>query len=275
MKHVHSEDKYEWRNINVFTRSLTATNQTIILIFDPPLSIWPHMPDPMFSPDLAQLSDPFWVYRGLLEEVVHLQDTAVWALRDQVRGIEKERQPVGKPQPDYARLHDIARHSIHVNETLEATLQTIGQIIYHHKAMREDTKIDQSVVQSVHARLQFFEGFINNLRCRSVSNKERLTNEIQLSFHTIAQYDAAMSVEIGRAAQSDNAAMKTIAFVTLAFLPPTFVSAIFSMSFFSYEDSGEWVVSEKFWIYWVCAVPTTVITTLLWYFWHKHYVKRV
>lgn len=65
--------------------------------------------------------------------------------------------------------------------------------------------------------------------------------------------------------------MKTIAFVTLAFLPPTFICALFSMSFFNYSDSGDWAVSNKFWVYWAFAVPATLTAFVLWYLWHKRF----
>jgi Mg2+ and Co2+ transporter CorA len=76
-------------------------------------------------------------------------------------------------------------------------------------------------------------------------------------------------VEIGRAAQIDSSAMKTISFVTLAFLPPTFISSIFSMSFFQCGEDNGWGMSNKFWLYWVFAIPTTIATVVIWQYWHK------
>jgi Mg2+ and Co2+ transporter CorA len=83
----------------------------------------------------------------------------------------------------------------------------------------------------------------------------------------VAQHDSSITLEIGRATQLDSATMKTIAFVTLTFLPPTFICAIFSMSFFNYGPDTGWNMSSNFWIYWVFAIPTTVITTVLWTYW--------
>ncbi|CAN9403265.1 unnamed protein product [Alternaria alternata] len=66
---------------------------------------------------------------------------------------------------------------------------------------------------------------------RSQSNKERLQNEIALAYNMIAQRDSQVMTGLGEAARRDSGAMRTIAVVTMAFLPPTFLSAIFSMSF--------------------------------------------
>ena len=116
---------------------------------------------------------------------------------------------------------------------------------------------------------------IRNLGHRAVSNRERLQNEIQLAFNTVAQYDAGITVDIGRAAQTDSAAMKTIGYITMTFLPATFISALFSMSFFDFDaEANIWSMSSKFWVYWACAIPTTLVTFVLWHFWHKIFPLR-
>lgn len=95
--------------------------------------------------------------------------------------------------------------------------------------------------QQTRKRLYFYLHMMKSLKSRAQANKERLLNEITLvgssiyaplitwlslakAFNTVAQYDSRISVQIGQAAQSDSAAMKTIAFLTLAFLPATFIS---------------------------------------------------
>ena len=103
-------------------------------------------------------------------------------------------------------------------------------------------------------------------------------------FNVVVQRDSKETVEISRlsaitsnAARIDSASMKTIAVVTLAFLPATFVcvsayiqgyqmatvtltmlQTIFSMSFFTLNVNDQtghkhWLISEKFWIY--CEPP--------------------
>jgi hypothetical protein len=86
--------------------------------------------------------------------------------------------------------------------------------------------------------------------------------------------------------------MKAIAVVTMTFLPATFVlvsyltlmhveapyltnlssQSIFSTSFFHSEPSAggmkeSFVVSDKFWMYWVFAAPLSVVALGLWIFW--------
>ncbi|KAF2264434.1 hypothetical protein CC78DRAFT_544193 [Lojkania enalia] len=85
-------------------------------------------------------------------------------------------------------------------------------------------------------------------------------------------------------ARRDSASMKTIAIVTLVFLPGTFVAAIFSMSMFQWlpdnEDSSSSndakqsgddfkILSDWFWLYWAVTVPLTLIILVVWYIWYK------
>ena len=104
----------------------------------------------------------------------------------------------------------------------------------------------------------------------------------------IAQRDSQVMTGLGEAAKVDSGAMRTIAVVTMAFLPPTFLSAslprylprnanakqaIFSMSIFNYTPShgtepSRWSVLGKFWIYWVLAIPLTCLIMVTW-FWRQ------
>lgn len=270
MKEVKSKLSYEWHKINVFTQWFSDPQQMVAVVFDAPGSLVERMPHPLLD-NPAQ--DPFWIHTRILEEVIRLQDIAVWSVRGHVRAAEEGR-PRGKPSPDYSHMHDLARHAIHILETLDLAIKTTGTIIRQSTALLGETLVTEqckrSDSQNVYERLLFFEHMLESLRCRAISNKERLQNEIQLCFNTVAEYDAAISLEIGRATRSDSEAMKTIAFLTLAFLPATFISALFSMSFFDYDaGSGSWSVSNKLWVYWAIAIPITAFTIGSWYFWQR------
>jgi hypothetical protein len=251
-----------------------------VLVFDPRPAIKERLPDPRLNISVASdFSYPYWVHTLFVEEVVRLQDEAVWAIRTLVRNIEVHRTKSTAPNPDYPRLHDIARHAIHVSETLDLAVKTVRCIIAQHNQFVAERGPSggslETTKRKFHERMNFYLHMLSSLQSRSTSNKERLVNEIQLAFNIVGQYDTRISLEIGRAAQVDSAAMKTIAFLTLTFFPATFVSAIFSMSFFNYNpDTDQWFVSKKFWLYWIVAIPVTCITALLWSFWHKFFPPK-
>lgn len=270
VKMAQSSVDYRWLKIDVLTRWLAFTKQTTILLFDIQEAILEQLLESIDNTDTSYLDDPFWIYAALLQAVVCLQDAAVWAVRDQVRAVERDRSPTDQPQPAYRRLHDMARHAIHSTETLDVTKETVGHILAHYKDfLRTDLGRSAGGAAGLHACLQYSETVLGSLRHRSIANEKRLQNEIQLAFNTVAQYDAGISREIGRATQVDSRSMRTIAVVTLVFLPPTFISALFGMSFFDYAAGGDWLMSDKFWVYWVCAIPITLLVVGIWHCWDQ------
>lgn len=278
-KVITSTDDYRWSKFNIFTRWTSEKNQTGILIFDneshPFINVFP---------EEHLLIDPFWVYFHILESVSDLEDRAVWSIRNLIRPIETGQEQIlqknERPKPNYRRLHDIARHSIHVNETLDVALQTIERILENHRTHMSPTTIspglstpflpsreESNALQEIQARLSFSHSYLSSLRHRSIANEKRLQNEIQLTFQTVARHDALVMMD-------DSAALKTLAFVTFTFLPPTFICAMFSMSFFNYDQNLGWRVSGKFWIYWVLTVPTTILSAALWFYWQRNPPSR-
>jgi len=84
--------KYTWYKFNVFSRWDFSTKQTKILVFNPHKDIKADILSRIFN-DLpnAPIDDPFKVHVCFLEYHVHLQNDAVWAIRDLVRDTEKKR----------------------------------------------------------------------------------------------------------------------------------------------------------------------------------------
>ena len=85
-------------------------------------------------------------------------------------------------------------------------------------------------------------------------------------FNLIAQQEAKVAIAVAEdsrtlafAGKEDSTAMKTPAGVTVAFLPGTFVAAVFAMPLFDWNASGGGtVVSNRFWIYGAPTVPLTL-----------------
>ena len=71
---------------------------------------------------------------------------------------------------------------------------------------------------------------------------------------------AKASKELAEAARKDSSSMKTVAVLTMAFLPATFLAALFSVPSLGWDEHKP----EKFTIYWVCVIPVTIVTFALW-----------
>jgi hypothetical protein len=81
------------------------------------------------------------------------------------------------------------------------------------------------------------------------------------------------AVLYNRISKQDTDSMKTIAVVTLVFLPATFVSAIFSTGIFNFHPTespnNPRTVSEYGWVYLLACVLSTVVTLISWSCWYR------
>ena len=56
--------------------------------------------------------------------------------------------------------------------------------------------------------------------------------------------------------------MKTIAIMTMVFLPGTFFAALFALPMLQWGQTD--VITGRFWIYWACTLPATALVLLGW-----------
>jgi hypothetical protein len=57
--------------------------------------------------------------------------------------------------------------------------------------------------------------------------------------------------------------MKTIAIMTMIFLPPTFFATLFAMPLLKWDDPE--VMQPRFGTYWAFSIPTTTLVLLVWH----------
>ncbi|KAF2823660.1 hypothetical protein CC86DRAFT_408690 [Ophiobolus disseminans] len=227
---------YSWRKMTFWTRwnlkqcsilCIGADRSFRDLLQETLSRIWTLLPH----------SQPYALHVPIVETIVTMQDLSVWSVRDFVRSVEQKRSYTASRPHDFLSLHEASRHAIHSMETLGVTVDTISALQQHASRLPNETDqhsrstTDLSQIQD---QLAFQVRILQNMLRRSQSNKERLQNEIALAYSMIAQRDSQTMTALGEAAKRDSEAMRTIAVVTMAFLPPTFLSASFSTSFFNY-----------------------------------------
>ncbi|KAI0967701.1 hypothetical protein F4678DRAFT_240987 [Xylaria arbuscula] len=108
--------------------------------------------------------------------------------------------------------------------------------------------------------------------------ERKATILVQGIFNLIAQQDQNTSIGIARdsrilAAESkrDSTSMKTLAVVTMAFLPGAFVAAILAIPVFHWDATDPSnIMDHRFWIYWSITIPLTLGTFLAWFVWIKY-----
>ncbi|KAF1828509.1 hypothetical protein BDW02DRAFT_226889 [Decorospora gaudefroyi] len=93
--------------------------------------------------------------------------------------------------------------------------------------------------------------------------QERGRTQQSVIFNLLARDDARTSKDIAQQAQKDSYSMKTIAIMTMMFLPPTFFATLFSLPLLKWDSPK--VMHRNFGIYWAFTLPTTLLVLLVWH----------
>lgn len=95
------------------------------------------------------------------------------------------------------------------------------------------------------------------------------------------QRDAQLNLQIAESSYNmavasfqDAASMKSLAILTMVFLPGTAVASFFSMSMFDWDaGSGGQLASKWLWVFFAVAVPLTAVVLGTWYVWGSQQEK--
>ncbi|KAI0880775.1 uncharacterized protein GGS22DRAFT_80056 [Annulohypoxylon maeteangense] len=95
---------------------------------------------------------------------------------------------------------------------------------------------------------------------------EDTTLATQTAYNQIARMDSAINTMIARQAKLEGTQMRSIALLTMIYLPFSSVAAIFSMDMFDWKpQTGGSVVSKYIWVFAAFATGLTAITFFAWY----------
>ncbi|KAM0714814.1 hypothetical protein Q7P37_009278 [Cladosporium fusiforme] len=156
--------------------------------------------------------------------------------------------------------------------------------------MRERVEQQDRYSEQVRVDLEIIPRRIKN-QSKTITNfiiqrDNKLNIEISTSSRKIAEEsrrDNLLNIELAKATaqvaeetRQDSAAMKTIAVLTLTFLPGTAIASFFSMNdaFTFNPGPGETIASPNLWIFFAVTIPVTVATYALWIWWHKFSQER-
>ncbi|KAH7392943.1 hypothetical protein BKA66DRAFT_547318 [Pyrenochaeta sp. MPI-SDFR-AT-0127] len=218
--------------------------------------------------DLVQ--NPYVFLEVILEEMYKVIDRTGWAISDVFGTVETQTLGMastpGKATKElmsdhFTGLHNLAKHTIYLRENCESALATLDALRDHHKGVIGDrpNPSQELTRQAFRYRKTLFQ----STQRRLASLDARMANIIELSFHIVTQGDS-------RLMQSENQSMKTIAVMTLIFMPLSTVAGIFGTQFMKIQEDAPFriTVSRDFWLLWVIAVPLTVIVMVIWRVWY-------
>ncbi|KAK0935884.1 hypothetical protein LTR29_012506 [Friedmanniomyces endolithicus] len=271
---------YSWTEIGIWTQWKPSHSSVMLCTVDnnDQAGVWKDICRTLQDPQATGASRPSDWHAFVLPYITAAFDRSVWACRDVVRHMEHHRPTAQSPRPDYPIMHELARHSVHISENLAMSIKVCDSIEQEISDRQRSTPLSGPAMQSAQTQaLRTIRSQKTLLECahgRSDALTARLQNEMNLVFHIGGERDSAIAAQMAQSMKQDSAAMKAISVLGLVFLPGTFVSAIFSMSFFHYSASSPssaetWTVSANFWVYWATTIPLTMLTVLIWYLWHR------
>ncbi|RYO78870.1 hypothetical protein DL766_010311 [Monosporascus sp. MC13-8B] len=120
---------------------------------------------------------------------------------------------------------------------------------------QDSIRVIGEAIPSVERHMSTYIDFLVYLKDRA----ERLSGVL---FALLTHEDADASIGLAAASKRDSSSMKTVAIMTMAFLPATFFAALFAMPSLQWDRPS--VVQDNFWVYWAFTVPTTVAVFLVW-----------
>jgi hypothetical protein len=135
--------------------------------------------------------------------------------------------------------------------TLKEYNNSILRISRKHKSSVTDPAAERRC-EEIEEILGIVSEYIEVRLHKADSLQERLANQVSGMSNIISQRDTS--------------AMKTVAIVTMVFLPGTFVASFFAMPTLNWDAATyNRIVSPRFWIYWIVTVPLTLLVFVIWW----------
>lgn len=105
------------------------------------------------------------------------------------------------------------------------------------------------------------------------TNGRQLLELIARHANSVSHELSVMTTKLAQRSYEDSLSMKTLAVVTMLFLPGSFVSALFSTELFEWDkrDLGSQDLSvpptPQFTLYWIITIPLTLLTFIVYALW--------
>lgn len=175
---------------------------------------------------------------------------------------------------NFAELHNCAKHVIYIAEAIESMLLVVDRLAgqLHSSTTKRDPTREQ-VLQQLTDSLAYRRSLFQSSKMRQTSLQKRIDNAITLSFNLVTQQDSMVMIQ-------DSNSMKTIAAITMVFLPTTTVAAVLGSQLFVSElnnTDGSWTVQITppfLWLWWI-AIPMTLLVALFAWFWRLYTHRRL
>ncbi|KAI0404290.1 hypothetical protein F4802DRAFT_615872 [Xylaria palmicola] len=173
---------------------------------------------------------------------------------------------------------------VQVNLANQLRHVTIGTAISSHITTRSAKLADYAIepyTRTCQQELDEFSSTIPSLQ-RSLNDssayvyylQERVKSQNTVVYALMTQADARTNIslakaskELAEAARKDSSSMKTIAIMTMLFLPGTYFAALWAVPSLKWGQPD--VIQPDFWWYWAFTGPSTLLVFVVWFGLHK------
>ncbi|OAP58292.1 hypothetical protein AYL99_07382 [Fonsecaea erecta] len=222
-------------------------------------------PDFMFLPVSVLQDEVERVGAGLMKLKKSVLDEQGQVLSRDPRGLDDTKNKLFELERTYLELYERWKFGQSLAENLT---KCFGEIVRLQAKDNDRAKYSRTLSQRVETQIT-----LSNMTQQEL---DAIPSKLKQQHRMI---DSKLSIMIAEDTRRDSSSMKTMAVLTLLFLPATALASIFGMSMFDWEArDGKDIVSRHFWVYVVVAVPLTLgvlAAWILWYSWtQKTYARK-
>ncbi|KAK8096067.1 hypothetical protein PG999_014089 [Apiospora kogelbergensis] len=176
-------------------------------------------------------------------------------------------------QTELANLAVVLRFSEKCADFLLNSITRLGQatLVCEQEAISELEDEMLHLLELPRNQVQTSMSQAQALKDRVQSQANLIFSLISSNENKISRFIAEENSKVALSSKRDSMAMKTVAVLTMIFLPGTFVATFLSMPLFDWNaDTGDRPSSSPFqWIYWVTTMPLTIALMVGWRIWSK------
>ncbi|KAI1124682.1 hypothetical protein F5Y10DRAFT_284834 [Nemania abortiva] len=242
--------------------------------------------------EVDKLHSPFLLAWVSLVHLSNWMDSSTYYLLTNIRQLEELTGygPYGRKNSSSEipidRLTQASKNIGYVQVNLANQLRhvTIGTAIATHLATRAAKITDyavESYTQKCKTELDEFSSTIPSLQ-RSLNDssayvyylQERVRSQNTVVYALMTHEDARINIslakaskELAEAAKKDSSSMKSIAIMTMLFLPGTYFAALWAVPSLKWGQSN--VIQSDFWWYWAFTGPSTLLIFAIWFGLHR------
>ncbi|KAF4954801.1 hypothetical protein FSARC_12018 [Fusarium sarcochroum] len=154
----------------------------------------------------------------------------------------------------------------------ERKYKTLGKLL---DFVQQRLSLGQSATPEADALMKNHVGVLQQRLIMQAMDREYTLKRVQIQIdvlnNLISENYSLSNYIISISTLRDAASMKTLAFVTMFFLPGSFISALFSTDLFDWDNVKEGDIgvpsTPQFRLYWAITVPLTLVTFVLYFIW--------